>query len=114
MEYIAPEMIRGELHDEKVDLWSVGILLYEFIVGEPPFATLVRRTRSTPLTFPFHVTPPARSLISHLLKADPSERISMKDVLEHEWVQQHRAIKHKEISTSSSTSPSSSSSSSDS
>lgn len=30
-------MIEGRTHDEKVDLWSLGVLCYEFLVGKPPF-----------------------------------------------------------------------------
>lgn len=30
-------MIKGQMHDEKVDLWSLGALCYEFLVGKPPF-----------------------------------------------------------------------------
>lgn len=32
-------MIEGKTHDEKVDLWSLGVLCYEFLVGRPPFET---------------------------------------------------------------------------
>lgn len=32
-------MIEGKTHDEKVDLWSLGVLCYEFLVGNPPFET---------------------------------------------------------------------------
>uniref|UniRef100_A0A8D0YWM6 non-specific serine/threonine protein kinase n=1 Tax=Sus scrofa TaxID=9823 RepID=A0A8D0YWM6_PIG len=37
LDYLPPEMIKGQMHDEKVDLWSLGALCYEFLVGKPPF-----------------------------------------------------------------------------
>ena len=36
-EYLAPEIIRGEPYDERVDWWALGILMYEMLVGYPPF-----------------------------------------------------------------------------
>ncbi|KAJ4927441.1 hypothetical protein JOQ06_015169, partial [Pogonophryne albipinna] len=39
LDYLPPEMIEGKTHDEKVDLWSLGVLCYEFLVGKPPFET---------------------------------------------------------------------------
>ena len=35
--YMAPEMVLGKEYNELVDLWSVGVMLYEFMVGELPF-----------------------------------------------------------------------------
>lgn len=37
LDYLPPEMIEGRTHDEKVDIWSLGVLCYEFLVGKPPF-----------------------------------------------------------------------------
>ena len=36
-DYLAPEMVEGRSPDERVDLWTLGILCYEFLVGSPPF-----------------------------------------------------------------------------
>jgi serum/glucocorticoid-regulated kinase 2 len=36
-EYLAPEMIIGSGHDHSLDWWALGILIYEMIIGIPPF-----------------------------------------------------------------------------
>ena len=36
-EYLAPEVIRNTGHGTAVDWWAFGILVYEFLVGQPPF-----------------------------------------------------------------------------
>ena len=38
LDYMAPEMVEGELHDCKADVWSLGVMLFEFVVGSSPFA----------------------------------------------------------------------------
>jgi serine/threonine protein kinase len=37
LDYLAPEIVLGQPHDNKVDTWTLGILLFEFLVGHPPF-----------------------------------------------------------------------------
>lgn len=39
LDYLPPEMVEGHTHSEKVDLWCVGVLCYECLVGNPPFET---------------------------------------------------------------------------
>lgn len=38
-DYLAPEMINGNNHDESLDIWSLGILLYEILTGKAPFSS---------------------------------------------------------------------------
>lgn len=69
LDYLPPEMVKGDSHDKSVDIWSVGVLLYEFLVGKPPFEAptydeTYRRILNAQFIFPQHVAPLARDLIS--------------------------------------------------
>ncbi|XP_042332328.1 aurora kinase C-like isoform X2 [Sceloporus undulatus] len=91
LDYLPPEMIEGKAHDENVDLWCIGILCYELMVGHPPFESAshtetYRRIVSVDLKFPPFVPEGARDLISKLLRHDPAERLPLKAVMEHPWV----------------------------
>jgi len=94
LDYLPPEMIEGEMHDEKVDLWSLGVLTYEFLVGKPPFEAetnneTYRRITRVDLRFPPHVTEGAKDLITKLLRKEPNQRMSLDETLKHEWILQH-------------------------
>ncbi|XP_006881715.1 PREDICTED: aurora kinase A [Elephantulus edwardii] len=91
LDYLPPEMIEGRMHDEKVDLWSLGVLCYEFLVGKPPFETntyqeTYNRISRVEFTYPDSVTMGARDLISRLLRHNPSQRLTLREVLEHPWI----------------------------
>lgn len=93
LDYLPPEMIEGKEHDASVDIWSLGVLLYEFLVGAPPFEEArqretCRRIRDVDLKFPSFVTPLARDLIQRFLQHDPSQRIQLADVRTHPWIVQ--------------------------
>ncbi|KAM5134899.1 LOW QUALITY PROTEIN: aurora kinase A [Mantella aurantiaca] len=93
LDYLPPEMIEGRMHDEKVDLWSLGVLCYEFLVGKPPFENdthqeTYRRISKVEFQFPSYVSEGARDLISKLLKHNPDQRLPLKAVLEP-WVVQN-------------------------
>ncbi|XP_009557019.2 aurora kinase A [Cuculus canorus] len=91
LDYLPPEMIEGRTHDEKVDIWSLGVLCYEFLVGKPPFEAetyqeTYRAISRVEFRFPPFVTEGARDLISKLLKHNPFHRLPLKDVLLHPWI----------------------------
>nr|XP_056700865.1 aurora kinase A [Euleptes europaea] len=91
LDYLPPEMIEGRTHDEKVDLWSLGVLCYEFLVGKPPFESKTyqdtyRAISKVEYRFPPFVTEGARDLISRLLKHNPFHRLPLEEVLKHPWV----------------------------
>lgn len=91
LDCLPPEMIEGRMHDEKVDVWSLGVLCYEFLIGKPPFEAdtyqeTYRRISRAEFTFPDCMPEEARDLISRLLKHNPSQRPTLKEVLEHPWI----------------------------
>jgi len=80
IEYMAPEIILGKGHGKTVDWWSIGILLYEMLVGLPPFRsknknTLKKRITEAKLKLPAYLTSEAHSLIKALLQRDPKKRL---------------------------------------
>lgn len=98
LDYLPPEMIEGRPHDETVDLWSLGVLCYEFLVGKPPFEAethqeTYRRISKVEYRYPSHVCEGARDLISKLLKHNHKHRLPLKDILEHPWIVQN-STKH--------------------
>ncbi|XP_071523717.1 aurora kinase-like [Panulirus ornatus] len=91
LDYLPPEMVEGKAHDEKVDLWSLGVLCYEFICGKPPFESesntdTYKRICSVDLRFPSHVSDKAKDLMVQLLRHNPRERLSLDGVLQHPWI----------------------------
>ena len=43
LDYLPPEMVENKQHDDRVDIWSLGVLSYEFLVGSPPFESPTQR-----------------------------------------------------------------------
>lgn len=97
LDYLPPEMIKSgskdNWYDEKVDLWSLGVLTYEFLVGEAPFedtpVMTQRRIARADMTIPSFVSPEARDLIKKLLVLDPEKRLPLEDVQQHPWILKH-------------------------
>ncbi|KZL80257.1 serine threonine-protein kinase eg2 [Colletotrichum incanum] len=97
LDYLPPEMIKpgssDNYYNEKVDLWSLGVLTYEFLVGEAPFedtpVMTQRRIARADMTVPSFVSPEAKDLIKRLLVLDPEKRIPLEQVQTHPWIVKH-------------------------
>ena len=91
LDYLAPEMVNRAGHTVKLDIWSVGILLFEMIAGKAPFEAkqkeaLFENIRKLKLRFPMTFPPLAKDLVRKLLKINPEERISLEELLTHQWL----------------------------
>lgn len=93
--YLAPEVLSRQGHSFSVDYYLLGVLLYEMLVGMPPYFSCVREElfrniQYSKLKFPLHVSPSARSLINLLLERDPEKRLgsrSISDIKTHAFFQ---------------------------
>ena len=86
--YLAPEMIKEIGHDEHLDIWCIGVLLFELLTGNVPFKgkdiqSLNNNILSLKISWPKDIDPIAKNLIFKILKPNPNERISLRDMLRH-------------------------------
>lgn len=112
LDYLPPEMLRSSdnSYNEKVDLWSLGVLTYEFLVGEAPFedtpVMTQKRIARGDMRIPSFISPEARDLIKkvchvssvesslcfnalQLLVLDPEKRLPLDEVQRHPWILKH-------------------------
>ena len=79
-EYLAPEIVAGLGHNQAVDWWSLGILLYELTVGIPPFYStnvneMYNKIQHGTLRFPPFLSDDCKQVIIGLLNRDPIKRL---------------------------------------
>ncbi|MCJ1286867.1 serine/threonine protein kinase, AGC [Xylographa opegraphella] len=79
-EYLAPEVIKNTGHGTAVDWWAFGILIYEFLVGQPPFwdqnpLKIYSKIVDGKIPYPQGMLPEARDLIAGLCTVNPANRL---------------------------------------
>jgi len=94
-EYLAPEIVQGTGHGASVDWWTFGILVFELLLGKPPFkskdlSVLYQKIVSEDVTVPNSISAVSRSLLRGLLSRNPNNRLGAQGaqhVKEHQFFQ---------------------------
>ena len=97
VEYMAPEIIESENYDYSVDIWSLGILLYELLMGHSPFKD--KTTKNTIVNIKLHelkfdkeISEDCKDLINKLLEVNKEKRLNIKDILTHNFVKKNENL----------------------
>jgi aurora kinase len=93
IDYLPPEIVNRDWYTEKVDLWALGVLMFELLTGTAPFEDTLpmtyRRIVRCEMTIPSFVSREAKDLIKGLLMVDPEKRMPLEEVEKHPWIIKH-------------------------
>ncbi|XP_066479952.1 cGMP-dependent protein kinase 2-like [Tiliqua scincoides] len=94
-EYLAPEILRHEGHDYAVDFWTLGVLIFEMLVGRPPFHStepqkIYSKIMDGIFSFPVFMSEAACSLVAKLCRRRPGQRLGntssgIRGIRKHRW-----------------------------
>lgn len=95
-EYMAPEIFAHKRYDERIDIWSLGVLLYELLHGYSPFKGesaihIYKNMLKGECQFKQDIDPLAKDLISRILRVKPEDRISINDILSHKYFTEQKS-----------------------
>ena len=103
VEYMAPEIVGSEKYDCSVDVWSLGILLYELLMGHSPFKS--KKAKNSMINIKKHdlvfrkdkkLSKDCINLIKGLLEVNPLNRLKLKDIFEHPFILTNSKLEKKE------------------
>ncbi|KAL0477104.1 serine/threonine-protein kinase TIO [Acrasis kona] len=89
--YMAPELMQEKPYNRTADLWSLGVILYELVVGRPPFYTnnfftLIQHIVQDTVKFPSSISPTFQDFLQGLLNKTPSRRLDWPHLASHPFV----------------------------
>lgn len=95
VEYMAPEVIKGQKYGMAVDWWSFGALGYDLLTGNPPFkgnnhAKIQENIVKQKITMPYYLSPEAKDLLTRLLRKNPNQRLGYNMPKDLETIKKHR------------------------
>ena len=90
-EYMAPESIQKEIQTPAIDVWSLGVVLYAVTIGTLPFdqmsqEELFQQILTEEPEYNMHISIELRDLLRRMLNKDYHSRITLKEILNHPWV----------------------------
>ena len=88
--YLPPEMLHSKGVSKAADIYQIGAVLYEFLVGFPPYYTenikeLYRSIRDAKLQVPKYISREAKDLLNQLLSKRPEKRITIEKCKSHDF-----------------------------
>ena len=88
--YHSPEMILKKGYDTRVDIWAIGVLIFELVCGYPPSQSnqysMEDNIIHLRINWPNKISGVAKNLIMKILKIDPNARISLKEIVNHQFI----------------------------
>ena len=90
-EYLAPEMVTKSGHDESVDIWALGVLLFEMLTGRTPFnftgdrIQLYNNIKSLRIVWTDDFPQLAKDLVGRILRLNPKDRLTLDQIINHQW-----------------------------
>ena len=101
-EYMSPEIVNKMEYSKEIDIWSLGILLYEMIHGYSPFnpnneyyntKEVIDKIKIHDLHFDINISKECKDLICHLLDKNAKNRYKIEDIFNSDFIKKYEKKK---------------------